>query len=498
MFIRIEEIINTILHQFMLQENPWQTAVFVFKNGGWIAVVFALFWGLKEAWLYWRQHLYILSQKYVLLAIDVPRENEQGPKAIENLFSQIHGAYKSPDLIEKYLDGYLMPKFSFELISAGGYLQFLVWTAVQFRDLTEAAIYAQYPDAEITEVEDYAKDAPSKFKGTENDMWGCEFVLYNDDFYPIRTYPGFEYGLTQEFKDPMASLTELMSKISPDENIWLQLVITPVPPSWTKKGLKLVKELIGAKVPEAKPGFVYGTAKAVTKNAWEIATASLVEPKLTEEKKNDQQLRSQMLYLSPGERTAVEAVESKISKNAFETRFRFIYWGKKPAFSKPRGVNGIQGAIAQINSLDLNGFKSHPKTKVSVDYFFEETRKEWRRKRLMAAYKSRTSWAGWGRSILNIEELATLWHFPMRDIRTPMLKKTQSKRVESPFALPIEGLPTETQAPQDSGLASVEDPEPGRGEPAAAGLEQRREEPEASARVSSAKKESPPSNLPVG
>jgi len=449
---KLGEFVNFYYEQLLTTDNTWESMIFFIKYGGWLAILISLFWGFKEAWLYWRQGIYYVSETRVLLAVDVPRENEQGPKAVENIFSHVYGSQKGPDLFEKYWDGFLSPRFSFEIISVGGYLQFLISTPVRFRDLIEAAIYAQYPDAEISEVEDYAEKLPLKFENTENNMWGCELVLYNDDVYPIRTYPAFEYGLDQTFKDPMASALEIMSKMSPDENMWLQLVITPITDEWTKKGEVLVKKLIGAKVPEKKPGFLYSATAGLAKGAWETAAYTVMPPAEQQQKKDDQGARSEMLFLSPGERANVEAIEAKISKNAFDTRFRFMYWGKRDNFSRSRGVNGMMGAIAQVNSLDLNGFKPHPKTKTRVYYFFIKLREEWRKQRLVAAYKARSNWRGWGHSTLNIEELATLWHFPMMDIRTPMLKKTQTRKVESPFALPVENLPLETQAPQDAGL----------------------------------------------
>ena len=38
---------------------------------------------------------------------------------------------------------------------------------------------------------------------------------------------------------------------------------------------------------------------------------------------------------------------------------------------------------------------------------------------------------------MNIEELATIYHFPGVDIKAPLLKTTESKKSEPPFKLPI-------------------------------------------------------------
>jgi len=42
--------------------------------------------------------------------------------------------------------------------------------------------------------------------------------------------------------------------------------------------------------------------------------------------------------------------------------------------------------------------------------------------------------------VLNTEELATIWHFPMSHVKTPQVQKTISKRSEPPVGLPIESI----------------------------------------------------------
>jgi len=43
--------------------------------------------------------------------------------------------------------------------------------------------------------------------------------------------------------------------------------------------------------------------------------------------------------------------------------------------------------------------------------------------------------------VFNIEELATVWHFPMSYVKTPLVQKTQGKRAEPPSGLPVEIIP---------------------------------------------------------
>ncbi|HYE60169.1 MAG TPA: hypothetical protein VEA18_03220 [Candidatus Kapabacteria bacterium] len=65
----------------------------------------------------------------------------------------------------------------------------------------------------------------------------------------------------------------------------------------------------------------------------------------------------------------------------------------------------------------------------------------------MGAYKKRKLKAGANPFILNVSELATIWHFPMSHVKTPLLQKAQGKKAEPPAGLPVErlvpGIPVE-------------------------------------------------------
>jgi hypothetical protein len=56
----------------------------------------------------------------------------------------------------------------------------------------------------------------------------------------------------------------------------------------------------------------------------------------------------------------------------------------------------------------------------------------------MEYYKSREDTAGHNPGIFNIEELATIWHFPIESvIKAPLMQRTAVKRVEPPMTLPF-------------------------------------------------------------
>lgn len=436
-------------------QNPMVMMTQLFLGGGWVIFLLLCIYGLYTVWLDGRQGQYAGRWKHVLLAIDIPKENIQTPKAVESIFISLAATQSSGNLIDQYWDGKVQESFSFEIISLEGYVQFLVRTPSHFRDLIEATIYAQYPDAEITEVEDYATPYKGvRFPNDQYNLWGTEFVLVKDYPYPIRSYQEFEHKLSGELIDPMASLLETLGRLGPGEQVCLQLVVTPQPPGWGEKGEKILKEMKGETytAPETfsdkimKPiGLIGGLASMLTTEIFGGASADA--------KKEADQWK--MFRLSPGERLVFENVQKKMAQHAFRVKFRFIYFGEKDKFSKGRGVAAVIGAVQQFNVADANGFKPGPRTKTAADYFNVAKRTAERQNRILRYYINRSNYYGEdiGNMLMCSEELATLWHFPVMSVKAPAVEKIGSKRSAPPTRLPYESMirpkPVEEKAVQN-------------------------------------------------
>ncbi|MFH0854152.1 MAG: hypothetical protein V1891_01535 [bacterium] len=424
-------------------KHPYVITLYLIKMFGWVPIVFVIIWGLWLMWMKFIQDEYVSKIKFILLAIDVPKDNLQTPKAVEQIFAHLAGAHSTPNLIEKYWDGYVQAWFSLEIVSIDGYAQFLIYAPEAFRDLTEAAIYAQYPDAEITEIEDYADKVPQKYPNEEWDLFGTELILVKSECYPIRTYPEFEHAVSEDiFKDPMSAILEMMSTLGKGEQAWIQIIIKPIGQEWIKKCEKEVKKIIKEEVAPAKKGpleaifggiigGLHGIADSFGEAVFGIAGAES-----SEKKEKDQYNIVQ--NLTEGDREVVASIQRKAAKIGYETKIRLVYSGKKEVFKKQRGFNGIFGAIKQFNTNDKNSIKPELKKVITrVNYFFKKWIPDARKTKLVNAYRKRSMSDGTSKiSVFNIEELATLWHFPMSHVKAPLIKKTEVKKVEPPFNLP--------------------------------------------------------------
>lgn len=434
-------MLETILAYFTPSyvPTPFHGLWFVLTHGGWLILGIFLIRFLWWLWVFELQNAYWAAIPRSLIAIHVPKEIEDSPKAAENMFEYLRGLRikRIPTLYERYWIGEIQPNFSCEIVSKGGTIQFYMWIPKLLRNVVESAVYAQYPDAEITEVEhDYVYDIPQKYPDPDYDLWGSEMALDKSWVYPIKTYERFEDKLEGVFKDPLANLFEFMSSLHPGEQAWVQIAILPIENDWHHESMHEVKKLIGAPVHE-KTNIIRSFLGFFGRLAHD--TIAHFFGVLYEEDKHTakDEPPSLMLYLSPGEKTTVEEIQLKASKNGFLCKIRVAYAARKELFNKYRVASGLYSSFFQFNNLECNSFKPDKRTLTKAEYAFIEWRKNYRKNKLIAGYRARSMSRGYATYVFNTEELASLWHFPTMTTPSPLVSKAESKKSEPPHGLPI-------------------------------------------------------------
>ena len=432
----------------------------------WIYLPLILFLLVKDLWLKKVRQKFIQEMDWVLLEVRPPREIKKTPRAMEQFFAGLHGVQSTPNWKERNIKGETQRWFSLEMVSQAGETRFFIRTVSMFRDLVEAQIYAQYPEAEISQVNDYIDSIPSDILNKNYDLWGTELVLVKEDAYPIRTYPDFEKDISMQEQriDPAASLLEVMSKLKEGEQIWIQTLVRPVTDDWKKAGEELRDKLFGRQV-ERKQGElrkeVIAWKKAGRQVAHQMVTGEPAEAGAEEEK---EKAEIPLLWrTTKAEQEVIYAIEENISKIGFEVIIRFIYLAPVAIFAKPN-VSAVIGCYKQFNTQHLNGFKPNTKITPDINYKIQakKTREAYRKKKILTDYKKRDfvqqskvikylkpsffkrlSILNWFfiRSkpfVFNIEELATVYHYPGLMVKAPLVPKVEAKKGEPPVGLPIE------------------------------------------------------------
>lgn len=487
-------VINTsYIDKFLSLPADQQFWVFM-RDFGWVFLAFIFLLGVREVYLFWLRQKWSQSHKFVLLAVDIPRGNEQSPKAVENLFAYLGGAHGSVNFFEKWFEGKYQKSISFEIISIEGYTQFLIRTPIEWRRLVEPAIYSQYPDAEISEVDDYVEAVPRHLPDEEYDIWGTEFIQVNSSAYPIKCYQEFEHKMgpsETQFKDPMASLMDLCGSLRQGEQLWLQFIIIPTGFAWVKDQEKEANKILGKKE-KVKPGlFVKGLGALGEATEAIYPIWADLDPAAKKEEKP-----KSMMELTFTEKRKLEAINLKASKLAFEAKIRAVYVAKREVMDKGKIASGLVGYMKQFSALDLNNLKPDvDKTFTKSVYFFRDSRLLAKQHRIFDAYILRSDNRGRKPGIYSIEELATLWHFPIEaNVKAAMIQKAPGRKADAPASLPVveeavNVLPDIFKAANQPGMVEMSDRPEKKSENVSEKISEKVED-------LTVKKQQPPENLP--
>ncbi|MBI5358675.1 TraM recognition domain-containing protein [Candidatus Amesbacteria bacterium] len=197
---------------------------------------------------------------------------------------------------------------------------------------------------------------------------------------------GVPYKPLQVYKnlavDPMAALTSSLAKMGEGEGAHIQIIIAPADGKWKSQGRSWIGK---TKKSESDP------EKASYK----------VDPKV------------------------LEAVDNKVSKNGYETTIRLVVCSTSKESAKAH-MGNIRAAFEQYNG-DNNGLTGK-NVRFSGTFVSD----------FIYRYQPMLWWGA--QTILNSEELATLYHFPNKTIETPHIFWLNAKRAPAPQQIPDHGL----------------------------------------------------------
>ena len=204
---------------------------------------------------------HISGLSWVMLEIKLPREITKSPLATEMALATLLQGGGIGNKYSKFFKGALPVYSSLEIASLEGVVHFYVRIQKKFRPLVEANFYAQYPEIEIVEADDYTKAIRYHHLTKEVLMWGVshrtakqwsptnpktgtgfpkegnideplkpgkEAYSMKADFLPIKTYIDYELEKNpkEEFKiDPIATLLEIMGSAGKGEYFWYQILV---------------------------------------------------------------------------------------------------------------------------------------------------------------------------------------------------------------------------------------------------------------------------------
>ncbi len=334
------------------------------------------------------------AHDHTLLMLEVPRTNDKKELSAEQMLAALHGILRTKR--ELKLSGTLQEHVSLEVAAIGQRLRFYIWTPKHLQAFVEGQIYAQYPTVQIFEQdEDYADRQMH-----QTVIHSAELTLTTDETIPIKTFPSFEV-------DPLAAITATLAKLDKeDEEMWIQIMARPVHDDWHRKGSRMVAKI------KRGGGLFGGSGSGAGSYAAEAFAALLRPPTGGGETKVPE--------VSERDKSRISAIEEKSNKLGYQVKIRLVYAGHDQHTAKLR-MQALVGAFKQFNSTNLNGFEA------KLQSFNRDKQLEYQARFFIDS--------GY---ILNIEELASLFHLPHTSVETPNIVWATTKTAEPPSNVPIQ------------------------------------------------------------
>lgn len=332
-------------------------------------------------------------------------QNQKEEKVLINQMEQVLANFlklKKPKFLQP------APSIALEIASqAGGSdIYFYVSVPKYLETMLEKYVQGVYSQAVVEKVaQDYTIFHP------KDQVAGAFVRLKQPALFPISTYMKLE-------KDPLSTITNTLSKVGSEEGAAIQLIIRPL----SKLNLRSKGEKVLSMVREGKN--IRSAISEVMRSPL-AKVVSEVSGEMTHKVKDQKPEQNPLKKEQGFDQVAYEAVQSKIQKQLFETNIRLL----ATAPTKERAQEILQNmgsafnqfSLAAMNSLEPNELSGSALKKLIYEYSFRVFNPK-------------------QQSILNTEELVSLYHFPTHLSETPYIKGVKSQATPPPVDLPETGV----------------------------------------------------------
>lgn len=349
---------------------------------------------------YVKKNLSLRANDLVLLEVRLPKKFEKEEyeqlKSVKDItaiadqfFTSISGMFKEG--ISGVFSG--QPTISFEYVSKDKEIIFYIGVPQSMRSMLEKQIQSFYPNANI--------EPSGDFRVFKNDMQiSYGMVMTSRSYiYPIRTY-------TELDSDSVANITNVLSKIGEGSRAVIQIVVRPTNQSWRAN-----TEMTIRRIQEGK-GVLMG-----------IGISSKIfffmNNLLSAAAQKDQNIQK----TTPLQDETIKHLTAKSAKPGFDVQIRIISLAATKS-EADANLSNIFSSFSQFSTPDRNVFKLY---------------KRYEKKAFLTHFILRT-FIGFKKSLLNSEELASIYHFPSEHIDTPGIRWFNAKRAPAPANMPKEGI----------------------------------------------------------
>lgn len=269
-------------------------------------------------------------------------------------------------------------RISFEIVAKSSRIGFYVVVPDELALSVEKKINGAYPEAEIDIID-------------PNEIWDrgdftevAELKLSGVPYYPIRTFEDLA-------SDGLSSLTSSMSKLSDDDVVAIQFLIQPAGNTWRRQGNSFAARIRARSADPEKGGKV--------------------------------------------DTSFIEGVEKKVAKPGFDVAIRIVTIAEDKVTAEDY-IQSISTSFEQFTDIKYNKFKrTRPRARRTIDNFIYRTLRVFDLSIPVfdiSLYRNV--------SVLNTEEMATIFHFPNNEVQTPGILWLRARKAPAPEDVPSEGV----------------------------------------------------------
>jgi len=383
----------------------WILGFFCLASGG--LLVIKSFYGFR------RQINRSLELDLEVVKVARPREGGDGSErgeawkeelvSMEQLLVALTGLKHPGTFIEKYL--YHTPTVILEIANPADSEEifFLVAVPRAFRGSVEKQIHSFFPQAHLERIPDYTIFSPGSHVAV------TELELVHSHALPLKTYRNL--GV-----DPLNEISNALSKLQTlEEGAAIQIVLAPAGDSWRHEGRKVARGLQDGK--QLKD--IHSSRQLQN---FGVAVGKGVISGLDPTNSGIASSEKKPVQLTPQDQELIKAIEDKTGKGAFRVNIRLL----AAAATQRRAeevLGQMESSFGQFENPDVNRFRVRKRLKTrdaAYHYIFRNFDDE-------------------NAFLLNTEEIAGIFHFPISTTQTPKIKWLKAGAAPPPINVPKEG-----------------------------------------------------------
>ena len=276
----------------------------------------------------------------------------------------------------------------------------------RFRENIEKQLHSFFPNAVIEKVSDYTVFSPDSATAV------AVLGLSKNHALPLRTYRSI--GI-----DPLSEISNALSRLNTEaEGAAIQIVLAPAPTGWRSSGHEIAQKMQGGKrLRDAQEDSLMKNAgKEIGKGMIGVLSGgNMPTPQSDPSEKQ--------VALTPEEQDLVKAIDGKANKAAFSANIRLVATAETHERAAEI-LSHMENAFSQFENPEVNLFRvlRRVKEKQAVfEYIFRTFDEE-------------------DASVLGVEEVSSIFHFPISTTETPKIKWLKAGAAPPPINIPSEGL----------------------------------------------------------